>query len=262
MTVTGSLKDRAYAFIREKIVSGAIPPGERISDLNISKEMGVSRTPVREALARLETQGLVELEPGFGPKVRRLTRAELVESFELREILECGASSIAARRITDGELKELSGLCEEYEATVGRVGEDRHDGPLNWRLSVLDIAFHLKIIEAVKNRSLLRAVGDIQLLTGILQRRADVPTVPHSERLHHVCTDHREILRALETRDASLVQETLRKHLQWARDFHLEAFDWEQRSQAQAGESAREDAYHPRHVLDILRRMERGSGPE
>lgn len=260
--MSNSLKDRAYAFIREKIVTGVLPPGERISDLDISKEMGVSRTPVREALARLETQGLVEQEPGFGPKVRRMTRAELVEAFELREILECGASAIAARRITDQELRELSELCDEYEATVRRVGESRNEGPLNWRLSVLDIAFHLKIIEAVKNRSLIRAVGDIQLLTGILQRRADVPTVPHSERLHHVCTDHRDILRALETRDPSLVETTLQKHLQWARDFHLEAFDWEQRAQAQAGEPSRQDAYHPLHVLDILRRMERGSGSE
>src|SRR5579872_4314409 len=168
-SMASSLKDRAYAFIREKIVTGVLPPGERISDLEISKEMGVSRTPVREALAHLETQGLVEQEPGFGPKVRRLSREELVESFELREILECGAAAIAAERITDAE------LLDEYEATVRNVGEAHNDGLLNWRLSILDIAFHLKIIEAVKNQSLLRAVGDIQLLTGILQRRADVP---------------------------------------------------------------------------------------
>ncbi|HVR87867.1 MAG TPA: GntR family transcriptional regulator, partial [Planctomycetota bacterium] len=229
--MSSSLKDRAYAFIREKIVTGVLPPGERISDLEISKEMGVSRTPVREALAHLETQGLVEQEPGFGPKVRRLSREELVESFELREILECGAAAIAAQRITDAELGELSVLLDEYEATVKQVGEDCNHGPLNWRLSVLDIAFHLKIIEAVKNQSLLRAVGDIQLLTGILQRRADVPTVPHAQRLDHVCSDHREILRALEARDPALAIASLQKHLRWARDFHLEAFDWEQRSQ-------------------------------
>jgi DNA-binding GntR family transcriptional regulator len=260
--MSSSLKDRAYAFIREKIVTGAIPPGERISDLEISKEMGVSRTPVREALARLETQGLVEQEPGFGPKVRRLSREELVESFELREILECGAAAIAAQRITDLELRELEELLDEYEATVHKVGEARNDGPLNWRLSILDIAFHLKIIEAVKNQSLLRAVGDIQLLTGILQRRADLPTVPHSERLAHVCSDHREILCALQARDPSLALASLQKHLRWARDFHLEAYDWEQRAQTRAGESSREDAYHPLHVLEILRRMERGNGPD
>ena len=260
--MASSLKDRAYAFIREKIVTGVLPPGERISDLEISKEMGVSRTPVREALAHLETQGLVEQEPGFGPKVRRLSREELVESFELREILECGAAAIAAERITDAELRELSELLDEYEATVRNVGEAHNDGPLNWRLSILDIAFHLKIIEAVKNQSLLRAVGDIQLLTGILQRRADVPTVPHSQRLHHVCSDHREILRALEARDPALALSSLRKHLQWARDFHLQAFDWEQRTKTRSGESSGEDAYHPLHVLKILRRMERGNAPD
>jgi DNA-binding GntR family transcriptional regulator len=260
--MASSLKDRAYAFIREKIVTGVLPPGERISDLEISKEMGVSRTPVREALAHLETQGLVEQEPGFGPKVRRLSREELVESFELREILECGAAGIAAQRITDSELRELSELLDEYEATTKKVGEDCNNGPHNWRLSILDIAFHLKIMEAVKNPSLLRAVGDIQLLTGILQRRADVPTVPHSDRLDHVCSDHREILRALEARDPSLAIASLQKHLRWARDFHLEAFDWEQRLQTRGGESSREDAYHPLHVLKMLRRMERGNGPD
>ena len=78
-----------------------------------------SRTPVREAIAQLETQGLIQQEPGVGPRVKKLDRRELEESFELREILECSAAAMAAQRITEPELAALAHVCDQYES-LGR----------------------------------------------------------------------------------------------------------------------------------------------
>src|SRR4051794_27784009 len=116
-----TMKKRAYAYIRDKLVMGTIPQGERLSDAGIARELGVSRTPVREALVQLEADGLIEQQPGVGPRTKALDRRELEEFFELREILECSAASIAAKRITDQELSGLEELCRQYDSIVARM---------------------------------------------------------------------------------------------------------------------------------------------
>jgi len=259
-----SLKERAYVYIRDQLLVGAMPMGDRVSDADIARELGISRTPVREAIAQLETQGLIQQEPGVGPRVKRLDRRELEESFELREILECSAAAMAAQRITDVELAALTELCDQYEAVAERVraaGGTTVPPVLSGQLNVLDMAFHLTNIECAKNRQLLRAVRDVHLLTRILQRRADLPGTPHLERLGHICADHRQIVAALAQHDPALAQESVRKHVQWSRDAHLYAYDWEQRQQRTAA-SRSEDLFFPLNVLQRLCAMEAGDAAE
>jgi DNA-binding GntR family transcriptional regulator len=256
--MTTTLKERAYTYIRDRLLLGEIPTGKRLSDAEIARELGISRTPVREAIVHLEAQGLVEQQPGAGPTVKVLNRREMEETFELREVLECGSAVFAASRITDAEIAGLEQLLDQYEAAVSRLeaaGVTRSSSPWSDQLNLLDMAFHLKIIEAARNRQLLRMVRDLQLLTRIMQRRAEIPTMTYPERLKEICAQHRAIAGALRQRDVELVRQNVRRHVVWGRDCHLQAFDWEQRQKAESA-GAVLDMYHPQHVLDMLRKME------
>jgi DNA-binding GntR family transcriptional regulator len=255
-----TLKERAYAFIRDQLLVGAIPVGDRVSDADIARQLGISRTPVREALVQLETQGLIEQQPGLGPRVKALDRRGLEESFELRGMLEGSAAALAAERVTDAELAALEDLCGQYEAVVGRLRDAGAAGvrdPLSDQLNILDMAFHLKVIEAARNRHLLRVVSDLHLLTRILRRRANLPSVPYLQRLERVCADHRAIAAALRQHDGAAARQCMQQHVEWARDYHLRALDWEERQQTAAG-GRPVDVYFPLQVLEMLRKMETG----
>jgi DNA-binding GntR family transcriptional regulator len=259
-----TLKERAYGYIRDKLLLGEIPTGQRLSDAEIARELGISRTPVREAIVHLEAQGLVEQQPGVGPLIKVLDRRELEELFELREVLECGAATAAAQRVTDTELAGLEAVLDEYEAVMARVreaGADKPAAPPAYRrTALLDMTFHLKIIEAAKNRSLLRMVRDTQLLTRVFQRRGEAAgaSVPLLQRLERICTDHRAILSALRQRDAERLRQSLQGHLEWSRERNLEVFDWEQRQKASASSGGAVDMYYPTELLETLRRADEG----
>ena len=102
-----NLRQQAYDRIRELLRSGDLSPGDRVSSLGLSKRLGISRTPVREALSRLCSDGVVREVPGFGVMVHIPDEKELVELYGLREVLECYAAREAARHITNEEVVRL-----------------------------------------------------------------------------------------------------------------------------------------------------------
>ncbi|MBA3272762.1 MAG: GntR family transcriptional regulator, partial [Chthoniobacterales bacterium] len=188
-----SLKDRAYDHIFGKMLGGAMRPGARLSDIHLAREIGVSRTPVREAIIQMETQGLVEQVDGVGPRVKNLQRPDLEETFELREILEVAAIGKAVTRITEAELIELQSICDQYLAAT-RALRDSRTKARSWqlfdRMVVLDMAFHLNLMRAARNRRLLRIIGDVHILSRILRRRAELPGVDVLTRSALVWRDH------------------------------------------------------------------------
>lgn len=253
-----TLKSLAFEYIRERMLMGEIQEGARISDVEISREMGISRTPVREAIVQLETKGLVEQLPGQGPRVRTLNRRDLEECFELREILECGAVVMAAQRVTDKELASLDQDCEGYDAVCIRLRDQAIEEPTSpWsdHLNVLDMSFHLKIIKAAKNVQLLGVVRDLHLLTRILRRRSNLPSTPYLERLDRIRNDHRRILAAIRARDGVAASDAMRRHIQWAMEYHLKAFDWERR-RLDAEEGGGDEIEFPLNVVKALLKLE------
>ncbi|MEO6434812.1 MAG: GntR family transcriptional regulator [Tepidisphaeraceae bacterium] len=101
-------------------------PGKRLSDIHLAREIGISRTPVREAIIQMETQGLVEQVEGVGPRVKSLARPDLEETFELREMLEVAAIGKAVTRITEPELRELESICDQYLAATRLLRQARN----------------------------------------------------------------------------------------------------------------------------------------
>src|SRR5262249_8606983 len=139
--------DVAYRSLREMILSGGVDAGSRLGEVELAETLGLSRTPVREALQRLGTEGLVEGLPHRGARVGRWTAADLEEIFELRAQLEpYGAARAARRGLAAERLDELAGLCDEMERAVA-ARDFRAVTELNDRL-------HTSIVEGSGNTRL------------------------------------------------------------------------------------------------------------
>src|SRR5665213_2504306 len=120
-----SVRAKAYLFLQKKIASGELPAGSLVSELAISKELGSSRTPVREAVSQLLAEGLLEISPGGGIVVTRLTRQGIIDLYELREALEVFAVDRATRnpmlaadrKLLESLIAETPVLIKELEAS-------------------------------------------------------------------------------------------------------------------------------------------------
>ena len=204
---------RAYDHLRNKLVSGDFSPGSRIRYGQIGKELGISATPVREAIGQLANEGFVELVPQLGAVVRRVGVDELTEIYEMREALESYAAATAAERITAKSLQELSdqldlmvALSDKVQASKTRVPSKR----VVQQFEKADLVFHMLIIEATGNQLMVRTVGNKQLLTGIfsMERHAYDASV-----LSETCNDHSKILKALKSGSVEISREAMASHI-------------------------------------------------
>lgn len=248
------LTEQAYTHIRGCLIRGEMPAGSRVSEGDIARSLGISRTPVREAIAQLISEGLVEQPTGGGPRVKVLERRDLEELFELREMLECGAVQLAAPRITDAELDELRALFRQYKALDSQPAERSSDPPQDiWlRAAVLDMAFHIRIMAAARNQRLLRLVSGFHILTRVLRRRANRPDYPQSRRRADVIAHHEAVLEGMVRRDGAAAEQAMRHHIRSAKDYHLHAYDWEQREHR----SGLEELLYPKSVIAELEKLE------
>ena len=251
-----SLKETAYRYIRNQIASGELAPGARLSDLELAKAIGISRTPVREALIQLQSQGFVEQKPGLGPQVHAIDRPKLEEILEFREVIETAAIAKAAERITDAELQDLATICGRQLAVVRAVrdrGETHPDAATEEELDLLESAFHLLLMKTARNRRLMQTVKDLSVITSVLARRAEYPPVSWLRRMAVACHHHHRIAKALATRDPAKAQRAVQRHLRHVTFFHLAAYDWQLREQR---DGDRLTAVMPSDVRNLIRHME------
>lgn len=195
---------KAYQTIRDSIRDGTYQPGAQLREEQLAAEIGVSRTPIRDALRRLLADGLVETRRNYGTFVTDLTPAEVLEVFELRSLLEGYAARKAAENITDDELRELERLAAAMEAISGSEDE-RLDS-----FSRLNSEFHLVLVRAARSRR----------LEMILTQMFQVPLVPLKQyRLDRLINidrsnrQHREIIEALRERNPAWAALRLESHL-------------------------------------------------
>jgi DNA-binding GntR family transcriptional regulator len=195
----GTAVDAVYEVLRRSILDGELPPGHRLRSDVLANELKVSRTPVREALRKLETEGLVDASRS-GLVVRQSSEEDLVEIFYLREALEGMAARLAAENATRAEIDELHALFEDMEAVAARG-----DIALVRRLTG---EFHLLVCRASHNKRL------IQSLQGLLDhvRQAQSSTLYMPGRPADALKEHRALLRAIEKRDPDLAETLARQH--------------------------------------------------
>ncbi|WP_284144923.1 GntR family transcriptional regulator [Tianweitania aestuarii] len=195
---------RVYSHIRDCILSGRYMPNNRLGEMTLAAELGVSRTPVREALRNLAADGFIELKPHVGAIVRPWNFEELYSSFVIRADIEAQAAAHAAKRITAEEVDELSVLCDRMEQTNTDVDTDaRHSR------SELNRQLHVRILQIsalIHAERTATQLMDLAVLT-MTFNHFDPDEVRRSN------SDHRVLLRALRTNDDLLAYSVMRTHI-------------------------------------------------
>ena len=196
-----SLHDELVARLRDLIVEGELVPGSRVPEKSLCERFGVSRTPLREALKVLGSEGLLELLPNRGATVARLTVADLDEMFPVMGALEALAGELACTQITDEEIAEVRAL--HYQMVLHHTrGELSEYFALNQRI-------HERILDAARNPTLVRMYRG---LAGRVRRARYVANMS-KVRWDQAVEEHGEILDALSARDGPRLAEILKKHL-------------------------------------------------
>ena len=206
-----SLRDQIYDRLRAAILSGDLAPGSPIIEAEIAATLGASRTPVREALRRLETEGMLEPRGNRGSVVRELHLDEVVCVFEIREALETLAARRAARRMDERNYAELDRLIERMQKHIDDANE----------MERLDTAFHDYILAHADGHRLKRMLGDLR--SDIQPWR--VIALSTSERRRATVDEHLAVLDAMRSQDERAVARATKKHLENTRASVLSTSD-------------------------------------
>lgn len=190
----------AYQKLLAVIRSGDFKPGDRLRETDVATRLSLSRTPVREALRRLEADGIVEHRARIGAVIRTLDHAEVVELYEMRIVLERTAAELAARHAVPAEVDAL----EDLNAGIARATDDPA------RAAALNHDFHRMIYAATRNRFLLesaRALNNALMLLG-------PTTLADATRIAAVCDQHAVIVAAIRGHDADAAGRAAAAHLE------------------------------------------------
>lgn len=203
-----ALTEWTLAQCYELIFSGQAAPGDYLDVAELSVRLGVSRSPLREALHRLEDDGLVEASPKNGRKrVIEFGAADIAELYEVRAALEGPANRIAADRISDRDLDKLAELVE-------RMHEPTPSGQGRGRDFEADFQFHETIVRSADRQRFLRGLTPIWLETRALLRQLDARGIyPGREELDRVIAEHSRVLEALRSRDSQKASQAMLDHL-------------------------------------------------
>jgi len=252
MSTAPSLRQRAYEHIQRKILCGDLASGNVVSELSLAHEIGISRTPVREAIQHLEHDGVLEQVPRYGTVVRRLERHDLVELFELREALEPYAVARAAGRIEPEGIERLTRLCSEIRSIAADLrakGLTVADSDRMRRLLSADMAFHLLLIRASGNGRMVKIIADSRLLTRIFATRRQAHDL---KVLDDTYRDHMQILKAIKNGDGGTAQRKMQEHIADSFEQALAHFDRTQELGSASG-----SLNLPSDLLEELNDMER-----
>jgi DNA-binding GntR family transcriptional regulator len=212
------LVDRLAGAIQTRVLSGEVPVGSRLRQEALAEEFGVSRTPVREALRKLEATGLVELLPNRGAVVRGPSAREIREAYEVRAELECLAAELAAGRISDRDLLRLREAQALFRRSVETLIARRARRPQPWKdesvwVQANDL-FHQAILDAAGNERLSDTIADLHRS---FPRDLTWAALSQSSRLlEENVEQHEAILEAIERRDPVEARQRMIEHVRSA----------------------------------------------
>lgn len=147
------LRDVVFNTLRQAILTGELKPGERLMEIHLANKLGVSRTPIREAIRKLELEGLVIMIPRRGAEVAQITEKSMNDVLEVRRALDALCVELACDRITKEELDALKNACRDFELAVA-------SGELK-KIAETDVALHNIIVEATGNDRLIQLVNNL-----------------------------------------------------------------------------------------------------
>ena len=196
------LREVVCETLRDAIRKGVLKPGERLMEIQLAEELGVSRTPVREAIRKLELEGFVVMIPRRGTYVADISIKDITEIYEVRTCLDVLAAGLAAERITDEELDTMNGYLHE-------IGQHVANRDMN-KIVEVDTAFHDVLYNASRNERLRSIINNLrEQLTGIRGRSMSYPG-----RLVETMDEHRNLVDAIASRDVERAQHAALVHIE------------------------------------------------
>lgn len=200
------LRDVVFNTLRKAILKGELKPGERLMEIALAERLGVSRTPVREAMRKLELEGLVVMIPRRGAQVANITEKDLNDVLEVRIALENLSIENACARMTEEQLAELWKAAKDFEATMA-------EGNLV-KLAEADVAFHEVIYKSSDNRRLNQVLNNLR--EQIYRYRVEY--LKDEETRNLLVKEHEEIYEAIRNRDVKQAQEISYQHIENQRE--------------------------------------------
>lgn len=220
-----TLKRKAYIIIQNKLLKGELRAGDVISEQTLAAEIGISRTPVREAIGQLQSEGLFDKKPRVGTVVRLPGQHELSDLYEVREALESHAAGKAATLIGRDDLATLGSLHNELKELAKEL-KTRHleylDEAMLHRFFKADVSFHMVIVRAANNKRALQIISEFR----VIQRVFEYERLAHGPRLvESAVAQHGAVLAALKKGDRQAADDFMGAHIRSSRDYAMQSFE-------------------------------------
>jgi DNA-binding GntR family transcriptional regulator len=206
------IRESVYEHLKTDILSGHLDPGKKLTEENLAETLGVSRTPVREALYKLESEGLIKPRKKRGFVVSGDSREEVEELFELRSILEGYALRIITPAISEETLGQLNGFIQNAEEALRR---NRIEEVFKWNTRFHDL-LHELVVEKTRLHHLI-----VDIRKNVLRHRKD--TLRYHDGGRRSVEGHKKIVLSLQLRDPDLCERVMREHIQDAREDALQS---------------------------------------
>ncbi len=195
------LRDVVFNTLRKAILTGELKPGERLMEIHLANKLGVSRTPIREAIRKLELEGLVIMIPRRGAEVAQITEKSLKDVLEVRRALDALCAELACDRISAQETEQLKKACDEFEHAT------RNEDATT--IAAADVALHDIIVQATRNQRL------IQLINNLSEQmyRYRFEYIKDESRHENLVEEHRMIYESILHRDKQRAAEASKMHI-------------------------------------------------
>jgi DNA-binding GntR family transcriptional regulator len=224
-----SARERAYVYIQQKIASRKLPAGKAISEVALAGELGISRTPVHEAIRQLLGEGLMEEDSNGSTVVVRLSQRDFVELYELRSVLETHAvSKIGKGTLEDKDIERLQALSGEIKALRSELVKSRkkelNDAQMR-RFEMADISFHTFLMSIAGNAAALKIFNKVRYLIGAFAARHAGHSAEALARIH---SEHLDMIHALADGDVKKAGQVIAQHIQTSQQERLAEYSyWE-----------------------------------
>jgi DNA-binding GntR family transcriptional regulator len=194
-----ALYEQVAERLRARIMAHTLAPGSWIDEQTLAAEYGISRTPLREAIKVLAAEGLVTMKLRRGAYVTEVSERDLAEVFHLLSLLECDAVGVVAEQATDAQLADLIALHEQLEASVGDADA----------FFAANERFHTELLDIAGNRWRNQMVADLRQVMKLSRHHS----LLKDGRLEASLQEHRQLMAAIQSRDAKQAQELMRQHM-------------------------------------------------
>lgn len=195
------LRDVVFNTLRQAILTGELKPGERLMEIHLANRLGVSRTPIREAIRKLELEGLVTMMPRRGAEVAQITEKSMNDVLEVRRAMDALCAELACERITEEELERLAEACEEFEKATA-TGDVK-------LIAQTDVTLHDIIMQATGNKRLVQLINNLS--EQMYRYRFEyIKDFSQHERL---VEEHRDIYESLLHRDKEKASQAAKTHI-------------------------------------------------